>query len=100
MYKLKTTKYNSFFLNIYKVIGLKKKLGIKIQNKIHQNQKNQQIKIKIKKILKKRTRSLDDWDFMKNVFKEKVKSRNSMIDKVARSISMHNIDKKDEKDKK
>ena len=47
----------------------------------------------------KRTKSLDDWKFMKNELKEKIKQRNSMVDKVTRNVSIFK-DNKEEKDNK
>ena len=43
----------------------------------------------------KRTKSLEDWKFMKNELKDKIKGRNSLVKKVERSISA--MDKKKEK---
>ena len=38
----------------------------------------------------KRTKSLDDWGFMKNELKEKAKRRSNFEKKVGRSVSFYN----------
>ena len=42
----------------------------------------------------KRTKSLDDWKFIKNELKEKLKTRNSLVKKVPRSVSVIDKNKK------
>ena len=104
-YKKKKAKKDLFDFNYGKVTVKKQKSSMVFSKYLQSHdaleekiklEKSKQNTTKTKKSLnktkqksksKKRTKSLDDWKFMKNELKEKLKQRNSMVKKVARSVS-------------